>query len=280
VARFFTHATPGEDGKGRLGPVVLWLGVTPGSTSSDFAHDISQDILKLLGEYEVDNVVIEWREAVLQKLAGPPLMGHVGSTDPTHYLRRFLTALLGVPLATQGMERDDSQGTLTLWFHENKDKNGDVSSKVYGVSNCHVLRKNTAIDYEHKGGAPRDYVWVCGVRRFQRALDEIKQHISDHAIRAGYYAQEIDGLEAEDTDDNADEIAENRRKLNAENDAIRQYEALHDDVTKLWFDMKLHRDIGYVQHADAIKVDIQGGTRFMVDWGTFLAAEAKVRDQY
>jgi len=68
--------------------------------------------------------------------------------------------------------------------------------------------------------------------------------------------------------------------LNAENDAIRQCEALHDDVTKHWFDIKLHRDIGYVQHADAIKVDVQGGTRFTLDWGTFLAAEAKVRDRF
>jgi len=136
AARFFTHATPGEDEKGRLGPVVLWLGVTPGSTSSDLAHDVSQEILRLLREYGVDDVVVEWREAVLQRLAGPPLMGHVGSTDPTHHLRRFLTALLGVPLATQGMEKDDSQGTLTLWFHEDKDKNGDLSSKVYGVTSC------------------------------------------------------------------------------------------------------------------------------------------------
>ncbi len=144
----------------------------------------------------------------------------------------------------------------------------------------HVLRKNTTTDYEHKGGAPRDSVRVCGVRRFQRGLDEIKQHISDHAIRASYYAQEIDGLEAENADEFADEIAENRLKLNAENDAIRQCEALHDDVTKHWLDIKLHRDIGYVQHADAIKVDVQGGTRFTLDWGTFLAAEAKVRDRF
>jgi len=43
--------------------------------------------------------------------------------------------------------------------------------------------------------------------------------------------------------------------------------------------MKLHRDIGYVQHAEAIKVDVEGATRYSSDWGTFLAAEAKVKDQ-
>ncbi|KAI0282840.1 hypothetical protein BGY98DRAFT_1094158 [Russula aff. rugulosa BPL654] len=129
-------------------------------------------------------------------------------------------------LATQGMEKVDSQGTLTLWFHENKDKNGDPSNNVYSVSNCHVLRKNTTTDYEHKGGAQRDFVRVCGVRRFQRGLDEINKAISDHSIRASYFTQEIDGLEETDETDEevAAEIAANRRNLDDENAAIRQLE--------------------------------------------------------
>ena len=213
AARFFTHASLGEEGRGRLGPAVIWLGVNPGSTSSDTAHDISQKILTLLGKRGVNDVVVEWREAVLQRLGGPPLMNYVNDFNPTHHVRRFLTALLGIPLATQRREKEDSQGTLTLWFQENKDKNGDPSANVYGVSNCHVLRKNTTIDYEHKGGTSRDFVRVCGARRFQRGLDEIKKAISNHGIRASYFTQEIDGLEeTEDPDEDvADGIARNRR---------------------------------------------------------------------
>jgi hypothetical protein len=137
-ARFFTHATPGEEEKGRLGPVVIWLGVNPGSTDSDTAHEVSQEILALLREHHVEDAVVEWREAILQRLAGPALMRHVGSTNPTYHVRRFLTALLGMPLSTQGMEAEDSQGTLTLWFHETETetegKDGNTSPKVYGVS--------------------------------------------------------------------------------------------------------------------------------------------------
>jgi hypothetical protein len=281
-ARFFTHATPGEEEKGSLSPVVIWVGVSPGSTSSDAAHEVSQEILALLREHEVKDAVVEWREAVLQRLAGPPLMRHVGSTNPTHHVRRFLTALLGIPLATQGMEAEDAQGTLTLWFHENQGKDGNPSYKVYGVSNCHVLRKNTTVDYEHQGGAPKDFVRVCGVRRFQRGIDEIKKHISDHGIRADFYTREIDGLEAMENqgEEVVSEIDANRRYLDGKNEAIRQLEALYDEVSKYWFDMKLRRDIGYVQHAEAIKVDVEGGTRYTSDWGVFLAAEAKVKDWF
>jgi hypothetical protein len=41
-ARFFTHGPPGEEEKGSLGPVVIWVGVLPGSTSPDTAHHVAQ----------------------------------------------------------------------------------------------------------------------------------------------------------------------------------------------------------------------------------------------
>jgi hypothetical protein len=47
-ARFFTHAQLGEEAKGSLGPIVIWVGVIPGSTSADTAHEVSQEILTLL----------------------------------------------------------------------------------------------------------------------------------------------------------------------------------------------------------------------------------------
>ncbi|KAI9512446.1 hypothetical protein F5148DRAFT_973579 [Russula earlei] len=67
LARFFTHGPPGEE-KGSLGPVVIWIGVLPGSTSPDTAHDVSQQILALLRKHEVEGVVVEWTEAVSQRL--------------------------------------------------------------------------------------------------------------------------------------------------------------------------------------------------------------------
>ena len=70
TARFYTHGPPGEEEKGSLGPPVIWMGVWPGSTSAETAHDVSQAILTLLEKNEVTEVVVEWREAVVQRLAG------------------------------------------------------------------------------------------------------------------------------------------------------------------------------------------------------------------
>ncbi|KAH9026105.1 hypothetical protein EDB84DRAFT_1611479 [Lactarius hengduanensis] len=281
-ARFFTHGPLGEEEKGSLGPVVIWVGVIPGSTSSDTAHEVSQEILTLLLENGVKDAVVEWREAVLQRLAGPPLMRHVGSDNATHYVRHFLTALLGIPLATKGMEQEDAQGTLTLWFHENKDKDGNPSDKVYGVSNCHVLRKDTTVEYEQRGGAPKDYVRVCGMRRFQRGLDEIQKAIGDRRLLADLWAREIVKLQAKERQDavNAKGILANRRRLEDENEAIADLEALYDEVTRYWSDINLHRNIGHVQYAASITVDVEGGTLYTSDWAAFLAAEAKVKGEF
>ncbi|KAI9443958.1 hypothetical protein H4582DRAFT_1918198 [Lactarius indigo] len=281
-ARFFTHGPLGERESGSLGPVVIWIGVIPGSTSSDTAHEVSQEILALLLKNGVKDAVVEWREAVLQRLAGPPLMRHVGSTNATHRVRRFLTALLGIPLATEGMEEEDSQGTLTLWFHENKDKDGNPSDKVYGVSNCHVLRKDTTVEYERRDGEPKDHVRVCRMCRFQWGHDEIKKAKYGHSIQADLLAQEIIGLEAKERQDAKDAalMCAKRDKLEDKNQAIAKLEAFYDEVKNYWTDIGLHRNIGYVQHAAAITVDVEGGTRYTSDWAAFLAAEAKVKDKF
>ncbi|TFK73208.1 hypothetical protein BDN72DRAFT_834869 [Pluteus cervinus] len=56
-------------------------------------------------------------------------MRHVGSSNATPiHVRRFLIALLGVALSAEQMHAQP-EGTLTLWFHENKDENGNLSNK-------------------------------------------------------------------------------------------------------------------------------------------------------
>ncbi|EJD45769.1 hypothetical protein AURDEDRAFT_144875 [Auricularia subglabra TFB-10046 SS5] len=76
-----------------------------------------------------------------------------------------------MPIAAKETEADDSQGSVSFFFHENRDKDGAPSNKVFGVSNKHVLCNVTTVDYEFKGGAaPRRFVRVCGDRRYKRFM--------------------------------------------------------------------------------------------------------------
>jgi hypothetical protein len=84
-ARFFTHEPPGEEEeKGSLGPVVIWISVIPGSTSSDTAHEVSQEILALLLKNGVKDIVVEWCEAVVQRMVRMIDVPDVGSKNATH----------------------------------------------------------------------------------------------------------------------------------------------------------------------------------------------------
>ena len=123
-----------------------------------------------------------------------------------------------VPIATAEREADAAQGSVTLFFHENKDNRGAPSAKVFGVSNCHVLREKTNVKYEFKGaGAPRQLVPVARGRRFQRGI-EIKAYIGGHGTDADLnsaislakrpLAREIAELEAKPKSEDLDEAAE------------------------------------------------------------------------
>ena len=279
-ARFFTHGSDGGEAQGTLGPVVVWIGVMPGSTTPETAHEVSKEILALLHKNDVDDVVVEFREAETQQLAGPPLLHHVGTANATHHVRRFLTALLGVPLTTGSWEEEDHQGTLTLWFHENRDKDGNASDKVFGLSCYHVLCRETTSKYELRAGAAKDLVRICGLRRFQLGLDEITKAVSDHGILAEYYARDIAKLEAKEEQDRetARELRRLGTKLEEEREALEDLEALHNEVTKEWSNLTLQRNIGYVEYAPAISV--ADDTGYTSDWGVFVAAEAKVGPQF
>ena len=277
-ARFFTHGPSGEEGKGSLGPVVIWVGVSPGSTSAATADNVSQDILALLLRYGVNDVVVEWREAVPQTLAGVPLLPHVGSTNTTHHVRHFLTPLLGMPLATSQMDTEDAGGTLTLWFRENKDQKGNPSDKVFGVSNCHVLRPKTNQNYERKECA-KICVRVCSMRRFQRGLCDITNSISKHVIMADLWTRELVRLQGKGVQDPEDEEElQTRVKLEEDNRAIVSLQAFHTQVEMEWSNIKLQREIGFVQHSVAIGIDKK--TNFTLDWAALEAAEGKVKREF
>ncbi|EIM86619.1 uncharacterized protein STEHIDRAFT_97308 [Stereum hirsutum FP-91666 SS1] len=278
-ARFYTHGLEGDEAQGTLGPVVVWIGVLPGSTSTETAHDISQTILALLRDNDIQDVVVEFRESETEQLVGPPLLRHVGTTNATHHVRRFLTALLGIPLTTKECEDEDVQGTLTLWFHENRDKNGEQSNRVLGLTCCHVLRPKTTTTYEFRGGGDQNLVRVGGMSRFQQGLDGITEAIADHSLVANYLTREYAELQANEQDDKTTSESEKIwQKLVEEKEAVTALEALYKEVIDSWFNLRLQRNIGYVEYAPAISV--ADDTRYTADWGVFVAAEAIVKPHF
>ncbi|KAI5801730.1 hypothetical protein DFH27DRAFT_66841 [Peziza echinospora] len=67
-----------------------------------------------------------------------------------------------------------SQGSLGLYFHRGKDRQGNKSKDVLAFTNKHVLSKKTNEDYKYSGrqGERKQYICNCGHRRFERLLNE------------------------------------------------------------------------------------------------------------
>ncbi|KAI0254466.1 hypothetical protein BJV78DRAFT_1152216 [Lactifluus subvellereus] len=249
------------------------------------AHDASPGILALLKDNGVEGAVVEWYEGAVEKLSGPHLLRVTDDTNPTHYVRRFLTAALSMPIATAEREAADTQGSVALFFHENRDKLGAASAKVFGVSNCHVLREDTTVEYEFKGaGAPAQHVRLAGFRRFQRGLDEIKACIGGYGIDADLLTREIVELEAKPKSEDPEEAAGDKAAVEAKREKLAKVkkdigvlEAFYKDANQ-WGDIA-RRNIGHVDWAPEISVDVQG-RKYTKDIGTFEVVAAKFKAQF
>lgn len=281
--RIFTHA---EDGKGSLGPIVLWMATHPGTTTAQDAHDASPHIISLLEKVGVEGAVLEWFEGSIERLAGPALLRPTLDIDPTFYVRRFLTSVLGIPVATKETEDDDAQGSLGFFFHENKTKEGEPSARVLGVTNRHVLRKKNDADYLLRGsGAPPQAVRVCGQRRFQRGVNEIKALIGHLGSDAERLAMEIALLEVQLSSENPDEAEEAEQGLaikQAELADVKQkivkLEEFYNLVNGQWSDIE-RRDMGITDWAPKIQVNTDG-PKYTLDVGTFVLDEAKFKTNF
>ena len=65
TARFSTHD---DDGKDKLGPIVIWIATHPSTMTTKNVHNVSPGILSLLKANEVEGAIIEWYEGVMQRL--------------------------------------------------------------------------------------------------------------------------------------------------------------------------------------------------------------------
>ncbi|KAI6147676.1 hypothetical protein BKA82DRAFT_29275 [Pisolithus tinctorius] len=238
TARFLTHD---EDGKDTLDLVVIRIVTHPNTTTAKNAHDASQDILAPLEDSGVKGMVVEWYEGLVEKLSGLPLLRITGKINPTHYVHRFLTAVLGMPIAAAEREAASAQGSIVLFFHENKDNDGNPSAKVFAVTNCHA----------------RFGCFECG-------LDEIKDCVSGCEIDTNLLAREIVQLEAKPESDDQEVVAEDKAEVEAKRNKladlkkdIHVLEAFYNEVKSQWGDITC-RTIGHVHWAPKISIDIQG----------------------
>jgi hypothetical protein len=244
--------------------IVIWISVHPNTTTETSRHLANDPILAILAKHGIDDAAVHWIEGAVEPLTDPPpMMCVAGDTDPTHYVRRALTALLGVPVAAEELAHDDAQGSIGIFFHEGKDRQGKKSKRVMATTNKHVVSKNIKVDYQFSGcqGARKQYLRNCGVRRFQQIVNETRALLTTSLGDAKQFADQLEAFLAnppEDEEDEADHERDVERKkvklMKAREDVV-----ILDDFLKLlgstWSDA-YQRIIGHLDWAPAIANDV------------------------
>ena len=277
-------STPDEDGKAVFDDhVVLWISVHPNTTKETYCRDANADILAILAKHSIQDAAVHWIEGAVESLGGPPPMMRVAwDTDPTHYIRRALTAVLGVPLAAEALADSDAQGSLGLYFHEGKDRSGNTSKRVMCLTNKHVTSSDATKDYEYgRPGAPQQFMRNCSSRRFQQIVNETRALIATKLRDVEFFAERLAEMvaepESEDEDAAADKKYMERKQQDLERDVVKLGDFLQL-LTSTWSDA-YQRIIGHLDWAPKIAKDLDN-RRYTRDLGVIALDGNKFKESF
>ncbi|KAF8331935.1 uncharacterized protein EI90DRAFT_2919026 [Cantharellus anzutake] len=256
--------------------IVIWISVFPGTTSEESCRDANSPILAILEKHQVKDAAVHWIEGTPQRfVADPAMMEVVDETDPTAYIRRAVTAILGVPLAPQTMQAKDGQGSLGIFFHEGKDKQGNKSDRVLAFTNKHVASENTKTDYElGRSGARKQYIRNCGLRRYEKLLEETRAAIAKKVGEGKLVAEQLE--------QNVFTTARARRFKEDELKNLEEEIGMLDDFLGLAKSSRgeIHnRAIGWLDYAPRIQNDVDN-RRYTWDGAMFLLDKVRWEQQF
>ncbi|KAF7295995.1 hypothetical protein MKEN_01414100 [Mycena kentingensis (nom. inval.)] len=223
-----------------LGPVVIWIGIRPpGSLEWAEAALVTEKILRILEDVNVDDVDVEFRESSYRALSGPGvatlLPPESGITSAFH-VREPLTTALGVPIAASDGER---AGTLGLYIAD-----GD---QLLGLTSGHVVGAST-------DDSDTAAIEILGADGFGRLLSTTQKTIQTNSDQAASYRYQVGRLQRELADSDAT-AAEKERRVRSDRYQVESAEEVIAELGELLTALKQdwsepsQRIIGSIAHA-------------------------------
>lgn len=227
-----------------VGPVVLWIGVIPGTLPEPDAKPVAHSCLAALERFGITDVEVEFRESVYTRsgsAAGPALLEPVFEMYPTQDVRGPLTPALGLSIAAEATPHVEGTGGIYLT------EEGGGGDKLFLLTARHVLLPSYGeqnVEYVHTGdNAPRRNVLLLGTEAFDRLLRSISDRIRQHRTTVAIYRQQLEKLterERERGEEEHDVTRSTNERMKAEkllDYAVKKTEDIErfrDEVIKNW----------------------------------------------
>ncbi|KAG8685631.1 hypothetical protein FRC11_010304, partial [Ceratobasidium sp. 423] len=250
-------------------PVVLWIGVVPGSLSGDDGVVVAFQCWKLLEEDGITDVEVEIRESVITRSAGPKLLKPATSDfDPTIDIREPLTTTPSLPICPQSTSWTEGTGGFFIVEGGN--------NRILLVTARHVIfpsGKSKNEFFEHKDSQPHHYVNLFGDAAFEGYLESIQTGIEHKAITIDYLERRIRALQKDTSATDRGRKA-TQAKLDDAKEAIEALNTFYQDISVEW-DTPESRILGHVILSPPIDVGV-GGECYTEDWAVIEIDPSKI----
>lgn len=223
-------------------PIILWIGILPGSLSGQIGRNVALDAHKILQDRGINDIHVEIRESHVIKAA--KLLTPVNMPKSIAAVASPLTSTLGISVCT-----DSSQGTGGFYVTQS-----GVSNKVFLITARHIisqpsLENNRIIKCTYPG-QPHHEVSLLNDDTYNTFLASIK-----HEIGWKINITEDPELHREAEDDAEDESAEAKGRLKAAEAAITKLSKFYEEVVSKWGN-PVERILGHVILAPSIESNV------------------------
>jgi hypothetical protein len=95
-------------------PVIVWMGVIPGSLSAEDGVEIATHCKSILSAHGIDDVDVEIRESEVIRSAGPKMYKPVLTSNATAQAREPFSTALGLPICAEVTPSIEGTGLRSL----------------------------------------------------------------------------------------------------------------------------------------------------------------------
>ncbi|KAH7882030.1 hypothetical protein F5I97DRAFT_1832632 [Phlebopus sp. FC_14] len=245
-------------------PLIICVGVNPGSLTYDTAVAAAAVVKNILTEADFPDIEVAFVESVVTRSAGPKLLSFNPLLDRVPDLRKPFTPALGLSIAPR--KSPYYEGTAALYFRLSND-----DDRVMVLTCAHVARPppvipNTGMT-QKKGSQRREEIVALGTMGYDNAVKAMMATIGDRLQSIDAWNNALRRL-GDPVEGESEEVAERRNEyldlVAKATREIQRVKELHSEVIENYTTLD-QRTIGFVLHSEKIEVSVEP-YKFTKDW--------------